>query len=194
MKNILYINANVKRDVDSRTDFLAQAYLKKRLESNDCGISAVVLENMVMQPLSGARLVEREKAINAGDFSGDSFALARNFAAAEEVVIAAPYWDMSFPAALKLYVEQICINKLTFFYNKKGYPQGLTKIHKVVYITTAGGYIGKNNFGYDYIKGVFSNLFGIDDIEFFSAEGLDICGNDPQKILSDAIEKMYRSL
>ena len=29
MKNILYVNACVKRDVDSRTNRLAQAYLKK---------------------------------------------------------------------------------------------------------------------------------------------------------------------
>jgi FMN-dependent NADH-azoreductase len=62
----------------------------------------------------------------------------------------------------------------------------------VVYLTTSGGYIGNNNFGFDYIKGLFSTLFGVDDISFFSAEGLDIYGNDPEKILTEAIEKMYR--
>ena len=70
----------------------------------------------------------------------------------------------------------------------------LTKIKKAVYLTTAGGYIGSNNFGFDYIKGVFSNLFGIADISFFSAEGLDIYGNDSEKILSDAISNMYKKL
>ena len=44
------------------------------------------------------------------------------------------------------------------------------------------------------MKGVFSTLFGITDISFFSAEGLDIYGNDPEKILADAIEKMYVSM
>ena len=77
-----------------------------------------------------------------GDFSGASFALARTFAAADEVVIAAPYWDMSFPASLKLYVEQLCVNKLTFCYNEKGMPCGLTNVKKAIYFTTAGGYIG----------------------------------------------------
>ena len=128
-----------------------------------------------------------------GDFSGASFALARAFAAADEVVIAAPYWDMSFPASLKLYVEQLCVNKLTFCYNEKGMPCGLTKVKKLVYLTTAGGYIGQNNFGFDYIRGVFSTLFGVKDIAFFSAEGLDIFGNDPEKILADAVEKIDHS-
>ena len=194
MKNILYVNACVKRGLDSRTNRLAQAYLKKCLETQMCSLSTVNLEDTVMYPLSGKSLAEREKAIAANDFSGTSFDLARNFAAADEVVIAAPYWDMSFPASLKLYMEQLCVNKLTFCYNEKGMPCGLTNIKKVVYLTTSGGYIGNNNFGFDYIKGVFSVLFGVEDIAFFSAEGLDIYGNDPEKIVSDAIEKMYNTL
>ena len=170
MKNILYVNASVKRDVDSRTNRLAQAYLQKTLETQPCSLSTVDLEDTVMYPLTGKSLAEREKAIANNDFSGALFELARNFAAADEVVIAAPYWDMSFPASLKLYMEQLCVNKLTFCYNEKGMPCGLTNIKKVVYLTTSGGYIGKNNFGFDYIKGLFSTLFGVDDISFFSAE------------------------
>ena len=194
MKNIIYVNACVKRDVDSRTNRLAQACLNKILENQACKLSTVNLEETVMYPLSGKYLSEREKAITANDFSGQSFEFARNFAAADEIIIASTYLDMSFPASLKLYIEQLCVNKLTFCYNEKGMPCGLTNIKKAVYLTTSGGYIGNNNFGFDYIKGLFSTLFGIDDIYFFSAEGLDIYGNDPEKILSDAIEKMYRSL
>ena len=194
MRNILYVNACVTREIDSRTNRLAQAYLKKRLESQDCTLSTVDLEETAMSPLTGKTLAEREKAIAANDFSGAAFELAVNFAAADEVVIAAPYWDMSFPASLKLYLEQICVNKLTFCYNEKGMPCGMTNIKKVVYLTTAGGYIGNSNFGFDYVKGLFSTLFGVGDISFFSAEGLDIYGNDPEKILSEAVEKMYASL
>ena len=194
MKNILYVNACVKRDVDSRTNLLAQAYLKKTLEKEECRLSALNLEETIMHPLTGRFLAEREKAIADNDFSGALFDLARNFAAADEVVIAAPYWDMSFPASLKLYIEQICVNKLTFCYSEKGIPCGLTNIKKVVYLTTSGGYIGNNNFGFDYIKTLFSTLFGVGDIAFFSAEGLDIYGNDPESILSEAIAKMLCKL
>ena len=93
MKNILYINACLKRDVDSRTNLLAQAYLKKTLENQDCRLSTLNLEETIMHPLTGRSLAEREKAIADNDFSGALFDLARNFAAADEVVIAAPYWD-----------------------------------------------------------------------------------------------------
>ena len=167
MKKILYVNACITREVDSRTDRLAQAYLKKTLEVQDCILSTVKLEDIVMYPLSGKILTEREKAIADNDFSSALFDLARNFAAADEVVIAAPYWDMSFPASLKLYMEQLCVNKLTFCYNEKGMPCGLTNVKKVVYLTTAGGYIGNNNFGFDYIKGVFP-LFSALQISLFS--------------------------
>jgi FMN-dependent NADH-azoreductase len=193
IKKILYVSACVTREVASRTDRLAQAYLKKRLEVEDCSLSTLHLEDMKMYPLTGKSLAEREKAIESGDFSGAAFEFARNFAASDEIVIAAPYWDMSFPASLKLYLEQLCVNKLTFCYNEKGMPCGLTNIKKVVYLTTSGGYIGNNNFGFDYIRGVFSTLFRVNDISCFSAEGLDIYGNDPEKILTDAIAKMLLS-
>ena len=90
MKNILYVNACVKRELDSRTNRLAQAYLKKCLETQTCSLSTVNLEDTVMYPLSGKSLAEREKAIADKDFSSPAFDLARNFAAADEVVIARP--------------------------------------------------------------------------------------------------------
>jgi FMN-dependent NADH-azoreductase len=192
MRNILYVNACVKREVASRTDRMARAYLNKCLKSQDCSLSVVNLEHTVMYPLSRESLEERDKAIANNDFSGSLFELARNFAAADEVVIAAPYWDMSFPASLKLYIEQLCINKLTFCYDEMGRPRGLTNIKKAVYVTTSGGYIGNYNFGFDYIKGVFSMLFGIAEIYCYSAEGFDILGNDTEQILSAAIEKMLK--
>lgn len=190
MRKILYVNACVKRDIDSRTNRLAQTYLNKCLESQDCSLSIVNLEDTIMYPLSGKSLAEREKAIANNDFSGSAFELARSFAAADEVVIAAPYWDLSFPALLKLYIEQICINKLTFSYDEKGRPRGLTNIKKAVYLTTSGGYIGSCNFGFEYIKGVFSTLFGIKEISFYSAEGFDISGNDPEQLIADAAKKI----
>ena len=188
MKTVLYVNACVTRNVASRTNRLAQAYLDKRC--NDCRIETVVLEQLSLTPLTGEGLVEREEAIRTGDFSGSTFALARSFAAADEVVIAAPYWDMSFPALVKLYLEQLCMNRLTFQYDETGRPRGLVNVKKVVYITTSGGFIGSANFGFDYIKALFSTLFTIPDITFISAEGLDLYGNNPEDILTAAINKI----
>ena len=194
MKKVLYVNACVTRAVPSRTNRLAQAYLEKRLAQADCSIESVVLEKIALSPLLGDGLATREAAIAQGDFTGEAFDLARQFATADEVVIAAPYWDMSFPVLLKLYVEQLCVNRLTFCYDETGRPQGLVKVKQVVYVTTSGGYIGEGNFGFDYIKALFSKLFGVADFAFISAEGLDIYGNNPEQILRDAIEKVRCSI
>ena len=40
------------------------------------------------------------------------FRYARQFAEAEEIVIAAPFWDLSFHAKLKIYLGQITISGL----------------------------------------------------------------------------------
>ena len=45
------------------------------------------------------------------------------------------------------------------------------------------------NFGYDYVCGL-CQLFGIPKTYFASAEGLDIIGNDPAKIMADAKVKI----
>lgn len=191
MKTILYLDSCIHRE-NSRTERLAQAYLTRQLAARECQLQTVILEELDLHALSEKELMERHRAAQTGDFSGRLFDLARAFAAADEVVIAAPYWDLSFPAMLKLCIEQLCVNGLTFAYSEKGVPGGLTNIKSVIYLTTAGGYIGQNNFGFDYVKGLFSTLFGIQNITFCSAEGLDIYGNDPESILTEAIKNLPR--
>ena len=68
------------------------------------------------------------------------------------IVIGAPFWDLSFPAALKLYFENVTVSGITFEYSEKGRPVGKCNAKKLYYITTSGGYIGNNNFGVDYVK------------------------------------------
>ena len=58
-----------------------------------------------------------------------------------------------------------------------------------MYITTSGSPIGDMNFGYEYVQGL-CRLFGIPKTYFASAEGLDIIGNDTEKIMADAKVKI----
>ena len=193
MKKLLYINACINRQ-DSRTDRLAQAWIEKKLSTGMYQLQTVVLaEEKNLMPLLWTGLQNRQSAIEQKDFSTPYFRFARDFAKANEVVIACPYWDMSFPSVFKVYLEHLCIRELTFCYSEKGIPQGLTDITSAVYFTTSGGYIGENNCGFDYVQKLFSQLFGIREIKLFSAEGLDIRGNDPEQILAQAIEKIKYS-
>ncbi|MGN0541035.1 MAG: hypothetical protein ACI4IZ_05345 [Acutalibacteraceae bacterium] len=83
---------------------------------------------------------------------------------------------------------------LTFLYGSDGVPISYCRAKKLIYITTSGGYIGGTDFGFEYIKTVTKSFFGIENFSFFSAEGLDILGNDPAAILKAAQEKIEREL
>ena len=168
MKEILFINACVRPQ--SRTLELA----KSLLEKTEGEIQRLDLYDTQLSPLDAQGIVFREQASKEQDFSNEVFDLAKQFANADTIVIAAPYWDLLFPAVLRTYLEAVCVSGLTFRYTQEGRPLGLCKAKKAYYVTTAGGFIGENNFGFMYVKALFQQLFGIEQVEFISKEGLDI--------------------
>lgn len=191
MKKLLYINACVREE--SRTDFLSRKVLEKALnQANESGQEVTIKElyigNMDLQPLTKERLEKRTELGNCGNFSDPMFDLAKEFAQADEIVVGAPYWDLSFPASLKVYIENICVTGITFRYSEEGYPIGLCKGKKLTYVTTAGGHIGQFNFGYDYVKTIAQGMFGIGEVELVKAEGLDIFGADVEGIIKEAVK------
>lgn len=174
--NILLINACVREE--SRTAELSR-YLLEILNGD---VTEVNLYSENVFPLDNSGLEKR----NLRDYSGEEFKYANQFANADTIVIAAPFWDLSFPAVLKIYLENITVAGITFEYSKGGRPVGKCNAKRLYYITTSGGYIGENNCGFDYVKALAENFFGISDVLFFSAEGLDIHGNDAAAIMDKA--------
>jgi len=179
--NILFINACVREQ--SRTKRLADCLLSK-LQGE---IEEVRLSETVFPLFDEKFLQKREELIAVGDFEDDLFKLARQFAGADLIVIAAPYWDLSFPAALKQYFEQINVVGITFMYTPEGFPKGLCKAKKMYYITTAGGLYVPEEFGFGYVKALAQNFYGIEEVEEIRAVGLDIDGADAGKIMQECI-------
>ena len=184
----LFVNACVRPD--SRTMILAEHVLDKI--GGD--IEEVNLERENIQPLNYETMEQREKLIKAEDYSADMLKYAARFIAADTVVIAAPYWDLSFPAMVKNYFEAVTVQGMTFYYNEEGIPQGLCKAQKVIYVMTAGGPAEGFNFGFDYVKGLCNMLYGIKDVICFKAEMLDVIGMDTEEILTKAKEEIDREL
>ena len=91
-KKVLYINACARSE--SRTDRIARALLERLGGLQE----EVKLAEMDLQPLSEERLNRRTWLIEEADYTDAMFDLARQFQQADEIVIAAPYWDLSFPA------------------------------------------------------------------------------------------------
>ena len=173
MKNILYINLTVREE--SRTDELAR-HLLKQIEGN---ITEIKLDEENIEPLNRVTLLERDSIINNNDLTNEKLKYARQFANADTIVISAPFWDLSFPAKLKAYIENISVTNVTFKYSEDGRPIGLCKASDMYFISTAGGKF-LSNFGYDYIKVLCKELFGIKNSELVYSEVLDIIGNDVQ--------------
>lgn len=171
MRKILFVNACIRPN--SRTYYLAQ----KVLEKLDGEITEVCLcrENLI--PLCQKQLEERNTQL----------------AAADEIVIAAPYWDLAFPSVLRIYFEYITVTGLTFRYTAEGVPVGLCKAKRMIYVTTAGGTIGNRNLGYDYIKALSKAFYGIPNVQCFQAENLDIQGADVGRILQKAVQEIENS-
>ena len=90
---------------------------------------------------------------------------------------------VSFPAALKQYFEQINAIGIPFRYTESGEPQGLCQAKKLYYVTTAGGTIFSDAYGYGYVKALAQTFYGIPETELISAENLDMIGADVEAIL-----------
>ncbi|MBO4548140.1 MAG: NAD(P)H-dependent oxidoreductase [Abditibacteriota bacterium] len=181
---ILYVNACVRRE--SRTARLAEKLLSKLGGPYE----EVCLEKTEFSAVDEEYLNRRDRLVAAGDLQNPVFDLARRFSTAETVVIAAPYWDLSFPAALKQYLEHINVPGITFRYSEDGVPVGLCRAERLYYVTTAGGNYVPREYGFGYVKALAQSYYGIRDVRLIAAAGLDIDGADADAILTAAEEAL----
>ncbi len=180
--NCLYINACVRNE--SRTDRLA-----RKLLSRFSNVDEVVLESLDLKPLDRERLDQRTRLIEEKNYSSSIFSYAKQFREAEYIVIAAPYWDLSFPAILKIYLENIYVTGLVSEYDEQGKPKGLCHAKKLFYVTTAGGPFD-SSYSYSYIEDLSLHYFGISSAELIVAQMLDVEGTDVEEVLQSVEKKI----
>lgn len=180
----LFINC-CARDY-SRTLFLAKNLLERL--GGDYEERNLYHEDLL--PLDNSSLKSRTELLELGDYSSPIFTYAKQFAAADVIVIAAPYWDLSFPAPLKIYLENIYITGIVSRYASDGRLEGLCKAKKLYYVVTAGGpYMPDYSFG--YIQTMATQFFGIPEAILIKAEMLDVDGFLPETILNEAIAHIH---
>ena len=181
-QKILFVNACIRKN--SRTRFLAEQVIRQ-LNGTVVEVNPVT----ATEPITSEEfIINRADAMGKMDFADPAYAPARQFAEADIIVVAAPYWDLSFPAILKAYFEQVNVLGLTFEYTEEGFPRGLCKARKLIYVTTAGGSIISDEYGYGYVKSLAQGFYGIADVCQVKAERLDVIGADVEGILNKALE------
>ena len=186
-KSLLFVNACVHKET-SRTLKIARAAIDDMREEFD--VNAIDLEHTHLEPLTTEALAKRSALQQQAEFDAPEFELARLFANADRIVIAAPYWDFGFPASLKLFLENIGIAGIVYRYGEDGRPVGLCKADQLMYITTRGGFVPDDaDLGFKTIEAT-AHFYGIAEVRCISAQGLDIPATDVDEALKKAIASL----
>lgn len=191
MEHLLFINACVRGE-KSRSLKLAQRFLDSwhKAHPNDQSTEVDLCKDRLVSQYPEV-LAERDALWNAGQLDHPMFAPARQFATADKIVIAAPFWELSFPAILKIYLERITVTDITFGYDEQGKNIGLCKAKKLLFITTRGGDFSRPEtawmeMGARQLEALCA-MYGIPSFQCLAAEGLDDIRRDKEAILAEAM-------
>ena len=173
MKKLVIVNACV-RQADSRTLRIAEPIIEvltKRYETLRYNLPE--MEGIV--PITPELFDERGR----GEIPAWALEAAKAIAAADRIMIVAPFWDMSFPAALKCFFEQTSLFEVTFTDNGKTCV-GLCKAPNVLYVTTRGMDISTGDAreqATPYLKALGS-LWNLGELTTIAAHNLDYSSPD----------------
>lgn len=193
MEEILFVDACVRGE-RSRTLALARRFLEAyHARHPESVVKRRCLCEDRLSPQYPEVLAQRDELWNAGRLDHEIFAPARQFAAADKIVIAAPFWDLSFPAILKIYLERISVCDITFGYDEVGRSVGLCKAQKLLLVTTRGGNFSRPGtswmeMGARQLEALCA-MYGIREFQCLAAEGLDDVNLDRATILHQAMDR-----
>ena len=121
-----------------------------------------------LQYFSGPFFQQRQDLLAAGNRTHPRFRYAWQFAQADAIVLAAPLWDLSFPALLKVYIENVSVENITFGCGEAG-CYGICQARRMVFLTTRGSaYEGSHlEMGSRYLQAM---------AEFFRHRPVRLCG------------------
>lgn len=130
MKSLVYVDACMRAQ-ESRTRRIAEPLIQKlseryavqKFDLNELPLE-IVKEDLIHQRMSG-------------QYDPQVLSWAKAIRDADRIVISAPFWDMSYPAALKNFLELCSIFDVTFKSDDKT-CYGNCKAEKLLYITTRG--------------------------------------------------------
>lgn len=182
---ILVVDACVRGEA-SRTKRLYEALLERFAQGED--VEILKLHETDLKPMSTEETDQRALLAANGNFEHEMFRYAVKFRDADCVIVAAPYWDLSFPSILKVYFEHISVTGVTFGYEGADCV-GYCKARKLIYLSTCGGFVQGTHLGAEYTESLGA-MFGIHNFQAFAVEGLDIDPSKVEEIMENGIDRM----
>lgn len=186
MKEVLFVDCCI-RGGESRTSSLAERFLAALPAEYHVTRLDLMKENLLY--FKGGYFDERQQLLQVGKRDHPRFCYAHQFAQADLIVIAAPFWDLSFPALLKVYIEQVSVDGITFGSTENGL-QGLCRASDMVFLTTRGGFYTGDalEMGSRYLDALHT-FFGVGRYHCVAADGMDVAGFDAEGALRDAMNR-----
>ncbi|WP_066068075.1 FMN-dependent NADH-azoreductase [Neobacillus soli] len=204
MKKLLYITANPKGLEKSKGLQIGESFLDAfREESPDVEIKKFDLFTLDFAQMDADLVSARGKLAGYG-YTLDQLseverekivkmhALADEFITYDYFVFVSPMWNLSSPAVLKAFLDNLFISGKTFEHTPTG-PKGLLSNKKAIHIQTRGGqYTGtpmqEMESGDRYLK-IALHFLGIEVLDTVIAEGFDLNPQKVPEILAMAKEK-----
>ncbi|MDT9335263.1 FMN-dependent NADH-azoreductase [Clostridium perfringens] len=190
MSKVLYIKANIKNEGESRTFKVSDSFVEEYKKNNP--EDEIITLDLYKENIDFLRADDLGKLFGLKDEESKNNSIlkyAYQFADADKYIIAAPMWNLSFPAILKAYIDYVSVSGITFKYTAEG-PVGLLNNKKAVHIVSRGG--GYDNSPYEmgdrYLRTILG-FFGIKDIETIAIDNLDVMGVNVEKKVEEGIEK-----
>ena len=190
MSKVLYIKANIKNEGESRTFKVSDSFVEEYKRNNP--EDEIITLDLYKENIDFLRADDLGKLFGPKDEESKNNSIlkyAYQFAAADKYIIAAPMWNLSFPAILKAYIDYVSVSGITFKYTAEG-PVGLLKNKKAVHIVSRGGAYDNSPYemGDRYLRTILG-FFGIKDIETIAIDNLDVIGVNVEEKVEEGIEK-----
>lgn len=189
MKKVLVVDCCIREE--SRTRRILNAFLGDLAE-----VERVELNPLELLPLDNKSLALRDELLARGEFGHTMFKFSHQFADADMVVLAAPFWDMGIPAKLKTYFEHVSCSGITFGVTEELTFVGRCRAEDMVYLTTRGMDIEDGSDmeqASPYLRALCS-FFGIENFHMVSAWGLDVIPPEETEVRLNAACEEAREL
>lgn len=190
MSKVLYIKANIKNEGESRTFKVSDSFVEEYKKNNP--EDEIITLDLYKENIDFLRADDLGKLFGPKDEESKNNSIlkyAYQFADSDKYIIAAPMWNLSFPAILKAYIDYVSVSGITFKYTAEG-PVGLLNNKKAVHIVSRGGAYDNSPYemGDRYLRTILG-FFGIKDIETIAIDNLDVMGVNVEKKVEEGIEK-----
>ena len=191
---VLHVDASILGESSVSRQLSAAIVERLRRAHPDAAVTYYDLGARPIGHLTGAHLAATrgafaESASVQEDVARGQQAL-EDFLGADVVVVGAPMYNFSVSSQLKAWIDRLAVAGKTFRYTANG-VQGLAGGKKILIASSRGGFYGPDapaaflDHQETYLRGIFG-FFGVTDIAFVRAEGLNVSAEQRQASIAAA--------